>query len=374
MDFSLPPAVDRWRDAATAFVAEVLTPAEGLLPPAEGDLPAEWRQRCAAARRQAGLWGLTVPAAESGPGLSWVEQAAIQERLQRSPLGLWPQGLFTAGEPPTPLYAAGAARTRFLEPCLQGRRQAHQVWADGSGPGGPRCTPTAGGARLQGTLQAVPALLAEDLAVVIAPCGGRTWAFLCEPGLPGYRVVRRRPGMGAMELVDLAWEDCDLPPERLLPDVAAAAGLWRAHERAVVLGAGALGAATHCLELGLGHLRRRQTFGRPLADRQAMQWMVADSARELHAARLLVYRVAAEADAGRAEEAMRLAGPAKAEAAATACRVVDRVIQMHGGSGYSRDLPLERFWRDLRFYRLAGGGEEALWAEALDGLLADLDG
>lgn len=371
MDFTLPATAASLRETADAFVERALLPHAHLLPPAEGPLPPAVVRACAAERRATGLWGLTVPAGVGGPGLSSVERAVVQERLHRSLLGLWPQGLFSLGEPPTPLYGAqGPQRAQYLEPCLDGRRQAHQWVAT---PEGPRASPTPGGVRLQGTALAVPAFLAQDLLIVVAQLQGQACGFLCEPGLPGYGVVRRRPGMGSVELVDLAFEDCRLEADRLLPDAGPAAERWRADLRATVLGAGAIGAAERCLEMGLQHIRARETFGRPLADRQAIQWMLADSARELHAARLLVYRAASLADLGEAAEAARLAGPAKALATAAACRVVDRVIQMHGGYGYSRDLPLERFWRDLRFYRLAEGTEAALCADGAAALVADLD-
>lgn len=377
MDFTLPASAEQLRQAADRFVQEALLPHEGLLPPAEGTLPEDVRHRVTERRRALGLWGLGVPPAAGGMGLGWMERALVQERVQRSLLGLWPQGLLAAGDPPAALHAMrGTQREEYLQPCLDGRRIAHQILLPGGaragGAPGLRAMPTPEGAVLSGTWTAVPALCTEDVLLVVAEMQGRLQGFLCDRGLPGYRVCRRRPGMGSVELADLAWEDCRLETARILPDAGPAALLWRAAQRVTVFGAGALGAAERCLEIGLDHIRRRQTFGRPLADRQAIQWMVADSARELHGARLLLYRAASLADRGDRDSAQDLAGPAMAYAAEAACRTVDRVLQMHGGYGYTRELPIERFWRDLRFYRVADGSNDTLVADAAGMLVADL--
>ncbi len=366
MDFALPASAPGLRRLADAFVAEHLRPLEADLPPAEGPLPPAIRRALDDRRRELGLWGLSVPAELGGMGLTWLEAALVQERLQRSPLGMWGQDLLAAGDPPPALLPDPAL--------LRGERVAHQllVVAPRSGRPGLRAVPTPGGARLQGEWPAVPAHLARDLLLVVAPLQGRPQGLLCGPGLPGFHLARRRPGMGSVELVDLVWEDCHCPAERILPDAGAGAGLVQARAQVTALAAGALGAAEQCLERALEQLRTRQTFGRVLADRQSMQWMLADSARELQAARLLVYRAAAAADSGETGVACTLAGPVKAYATDAACRIADRVLQMHGGYGYSRDLPLERCWRELRFYRLALGSNDELIAASADALLAAL--
>ncbi len=365
MDFRLPEPALRARAAARAFTRAALQPVEPTLPHGAGALPAPVVQALQEQRRQAGWWGLTVPSAEGGRGLSWTEQAAVQEEWHRSPLGLFTLGLFVAGEPPEPLYACTPAqRTRYLRPCLEGAR-ASQVRLPPQRPGsgaGLRARRVPGGIRLDGLWPAAPAIAAEHLLVAIAATDEGEQAFLCEPGMPGMEVRHRRPGMGALELADLAWVDCFLPGTAIVPGIGAAARRWEARQRTAVLAAGALGAAERCLGDALSHARARQTFGRPLADRQGIQWMLADSARELHAARLLVYRAASLADAG--EDAAPWAARAKAYTAAAACRVVDRVIQIFGGYGYCADLPYERYWRELRAYRLLEGVDEELLAAA----------
>ena len=368
MDYELPDGARRLRASARVLVEAVLRPREGELPAAEGPPPAGLRAACAQARREAGLWGLTVPAALGGRGCSWLEQAVVQEEFHRSLLGLWPHQLLAAGEPPAPLHRTGGAqRARFLQPCLEGERQARQITA---APGQLRLRAVPDGVVAEGRQPAVPDFYAEDLLVVVAELEGEAVGLICEPALAGYRAAQRRPGMGSAQLVDLVWEGCLLEGGRVLRGIGEAARWWEAAQRATVLGAGAVGAAQRCLEEAIRHVQVRRTFGQALAERQAIQWMIADSARELHAARLLVYRAASLADQG--ADPWRPAAAAKAFATDAACRIVDRVIQMHGGYGYSRDLPFERYWRDLRYYRLVLGGNGELAAREAAQLVADI--
>ena len=366
MDYALPPDARQWQATARAFTRDVLGPLEPQLPVAEGPLPAP--AAIAEQRRQLGLWGLTVPADHGGQDLSWLARALVSEELHHSLLGLWPHQVMAAGEPPTPLYAAA----EFLRPCLDGSRVAHQVRVRaGSLPQGLLVRPTNQGVVLDGDLTHVPGFAVADLMVLVVDQGQSATAYLCDAGQPGLAVRRRTPTMGAVELVDLMFSDCEIPAGRIMPDVGEAAGYWQAGVRLTVLAAGAVGAAHHCLEHAIAYARARHTFGRPLADRQAIQWMLADSARELHAARLLVYQAAARADRG--DDPARPAAWAKVYATDVATRIVDRVMQIHGGSGYSRDLPWEHFWRDLRYYRLAEGDNRELTGDFAADLVALLN-
>jgi alkylation response protein AidB-like acyl-CoA dehydrogenase len=123
-----------------------------------------------------------------------------------------------------------------------------------------------------------------------------------------------------------------------------------------LLPARALGACERLVEMGMEHARNRVTFGEPIADRQAIQWMVADSAVEIEALRWLVLSAAWQVDAGldsrQAQSMAKLYGGVKAN------EIVDRVLQMHGGMGYTRELPVERWYRELRLLRIYEGTDE----------------
>ena len=123
-----------------------------------------------------------------------------------------------------------------------------------------------------------------------------------------------------------------------------------------MLPARALGACERLVEMGMEHARNRVTFGQPIAERQAIQWMIADSAVEIEALRWLVLTAAWQVDQGldsrQSQSMAKLYGGVKAN------EIVDRVLQMHGGMGYTRELPIERWYRELRLLRIYEGTDE----------------
>jgi acyl-CoA dehydrogenase len=122
------------------------------------------------------------------------------------------------------------------------------------------------------------------------------------------------------------------------------------------IGARAVGKATRLFELMTDHARERRQFGRPVAEFQMVQQMLADSAIEIEAARLLVLRAAYELDRGR--DARARISMVKVHAAETLGRIADRAVQVFGGLGYSKDLPVERLYRDARVFRIYDGTSE----------------
>jgi len=127
----------------------------------------------------------------------------------------------------------------------------------------------------------------------------------------------------------------------------------------VNIAACSLGGARACLEAALAHIGERRQFGRRLADFQALQFQVADMATELDAARLMVHRAAAGLDAGDPDATMHCA-MAKRFATDACFAVVDRALQLHGGYGYIKEYPVERFLRDLRVHRILEGTNEIM--------------
>tara|TARA_B100001939_G_scaffold323313_2_gene314442 strand:+ start:4191 stop:5327 length:1137 start_codon:yes stop_codon:yes gene_type:complete len=125
------------------------------------------------------------------------------------------------------------------------------------------------------------------------------------------------------------------------------------------IGACSLGAAQACLDLTITYMKERKQFGKPLADFQALQFRLADMATELEAARLLLHKAAAMVSAG-APEATRYAAMAKRLATDTGFKVVNEALQLHGGYGYLRDYPVERFLRDVRVHQILEGTNEIM--------------
>ena len=186
--------------------------------------------------------------------------------------------------------------------------------------------------------------------------------FLVEKGRPGFTVSRRldKMGMRASDTAELAFHDCPVPAEGLLGVEGRgfqqlAAGLQRERVMAAVL---ALSGAAQALEDTLAYLHEREAFGEPLAARQALRHRVADMATEIEAARQLVYRAAAGLAAG--EDCATDVSMAKLFATEVANRVAYQAVQLHGGYGYMREFPVERFFRDVRLWTIASGTSEIM--------------
>ncbi len=190
--------------------------------------------------------------------------------------------------------------------------------------------------------------------------GGIT-AFIVEKRFPGFRVGRidHKMGLRGSMTGELVFEDCEVPEENVLGGQVGTGfrtALGALDIGRVSLAAGAVGSAQHLLELGIAHAKRRTQFGKPIASNQAIQWMLADSAVEIQAARLMVYDAAWKLDRGM--RASREAAMVKVYASEMANRVADRVLQIHGGMGYMKDSPVERAYRDTRILRIYEGTSE----------------
>ena len=206
-----------------------------------------------------------------------------------------------------------------------------------------------------------------DVVVVYAandktkgPRGGIS-AFIVEKGFPGFRVGRvdNKMGLRGSDTAELVFEDCVVPDENVLGGTIGAGfktALGALDIGRVSLAAGAVGSSQYLLELAVEHSKRRVQFGKPIAANQAIQWMLADSAVEIHAARLMVYDAASKLDRG-ARVSME-AAMVKLYASEMANRVVDRVLQIFGGMGYMKGSPVERAYRDARILRIYEGTSE----------------
>jgi len=199
-------------------------------------------------------------------------------------------------------------------------------------------------------------------------------AFIVEKGFPGFRVGRvdDKMGLRGSDTAELIFEDCVVPEENVLGGTIGSGfktALGALDVGRVSLAAGAVGSSQYLLELAIEHSRRRVQFGKPIAANQAIQWMLADSAVEIHATRLMVYDAAWKLDRGTrvsAEAAM-----VKVYASEMANRVVDRVVQIFGGLAYMKGSPVERAYRDARILRIYEGTSEVQRMVIAEGLLKD---
>lgn len=186
-------------------------------------------------------------------------------------------------------------------------------------------------------------------------------AFIVEKGAPGFSFGKKENKMGirASATQELVFQDCRVPVENRLGEEGTGYKLALRtldHTRPGV-GAEAVGLAQAALDASIKYAGERSVFGGPLAEKQAIAFMLADMATEIEAARLLVYRVAALMDAGARHFTLQ-ASQAKLFASEMARRVVNKAVQIHGGYGYMKEFPVERYYRDQRITELYEGTSE----------------
>jgi acyl-CoA dehydrogenase len=177
-------------------------------------------------------------------------------------------------------------------------------------------------------------------------------------GRPKGMSMKPIPVIRSYSPYEITFQDVEVPVEDRLGEEGqgfAVCEKWLVEGR-VPYAAGTIGIAQAALEIAIEWARQRETFRSKLADKQSIQWMIADSEMELRAARLLVYQAAWQGDLGR--DLKIDSSIAKVVATETAGRVVDRCIQIMGGLGVSQEVPLERWYRELRIKRIGEGPSE----------------
>lgn len=238
--------------------------------------------------------------------------------------------------------------------------------AVGSDPGGMTTTArqSDGGWVLDGQKQWITNGAYAGVMVVWARTGGPgakgISCFLVEKGTPGLIVGKPEDKMGlrGSNTVPLTFDGCRLPQDALLgePGMGFRIAMMALDGGRIGIASQAIGIGRAALEAATTYAKERQAFGRPIANFQAIQWMLADSATELDAARLLALRAATMKEKG--ERFSREASMAKLYASETAVRVCNRAMQVHGGYGYTREFPVERFLRDVRVTTIYEGTSE----------------
>jgi butyryl-CoA dehydrogenase len=196
-------------------------------------------------------------------------------------------------------------------------------------------------------------------------------AFLVDRDAPGVRIGARDLHMGLRggASAEIVYEQCRVPKSAMVVAPGNFARIMKGLNQARVLNpAICLGIAAEALELALAHAKQRKAFGREIASFQGIQWMLADMAVRVEAMRALIYRAASLLANGRPEGPQQ-AAVAKLYAGENAFEVVDKALQIHGGYGYSSELPLERMLRDVRAFQLGGGTNEILRNRIAAGLL-----
>ncbi len=361
------------------FVETELRPLEEEVE-AKGYLEPETAGELLAKSRALGLFAMNIPSELGGGGLGAVDLCLVEEQagttkdiLIRRAFGNVYEVLLAGDE---------AQRERWLLPSVRGKRVYSIAMTEpeaGSDAAGikTRAVRDGSGWRLDGHKHFVSDGAFSDFFVVSAvtepEAGARGISlFLVDKGLAGFTVGRDQPMMGlrGTSHVELFFDDVGLDGACLLGEEGRGLRLILdtvGRIRLAHIGARAVGMATRLLDMMVTQARERRQFGQRIGDFQMMQAMLADSAMELAQTRLLVLNAAWEVDQGL--EAREKISMVKVQAAELVNRIADRAVQMHGGLGFCKDLPVERIYRDCRVMRIFDGTSEIHRGVVARGLL-----
>jgi alkylation response protein AidB-like acyl-CoA dehydrogenase len=368
MDLRLSQGDLELRERARAFTLEVLLPREQECEDNDG-LSAESHAEAKAAVLEWGFNAINHAPQDGGQGYDLFQQMLIEEQWGHATGALWD----LPWRPSIPLkVATEAQKDEYLRPGCRGeRRDAYAITEAGAGSDPTMVETTAradgDGWVLSGTKWHVTSGDVADFLLVHAHVDadpGKPTVFFVDKDLPGVRVVRTPKYMHTFvfEHPIFALEDVRVGGDKVLGAVGQGYELtkdWFVEER-LMIGARTVGAATRALDLSLAFANTRIQFGRPIVEHQAIEFMLADMAAELMAAKSMLYRVAWQAGRGGVsrKELHALASAVKLVCSETAGRIVDRAVQIHGGRGYMREQPVERLYRELRVDRIWEGTSE----------------
>jgi len=349
------------------FCDQVLLPLE-LETDEYGELPFERREAVKQAVRDWGLAGINHSKENGGLGLTMVEQTAIEEQLGRVTNGLWS----CVWRPPVSLkFGTEAQKKDYLAPSCQGRRRGCFAITEPDAGSDPRQVKTTarlrnGKWRISGEKWFVTSYNASDFIIVHAHVDDdpdKPTLFLVDKPAARLEHLRSPKFMHnfAFDHAELRFDDVEVDEDRMLGQIGQGFELtkdWFVEAR-LQIASHAVGAATRAAELADTYATERRQFGRPIRDFQAVEFMLADMAVDIFAAKSALYRVAWEIDRGIERSKVHAhASALKLYCSEMAGRVIDKALQVLGGRGYMRENPVERLYRDIRVDRIWEGTSE----------------
>ncbi|HUS09359.1 MAG TPA: acyl-CoA dehydrogenase family protein [Pyrinomonadaceae bacterium] len=375
IDFSIPPELEAIRERTTAFMEEFVYPNEDKIVEEEG-LPVELEKDLQRRVKELGLWAPNLPREWGGMGVGYIGQALMNEIIGRSVFAprLFGNAAPDAGNAELLLIAANEEqKDKYLRPLASGEVRSCFAMTEpevaGSDPTGLKTTAVREGNEwvINGhkwfTSGAIGSAFAIAMTVTdtTAASHSRASMILVPTATRGFNIIRAVPVMGSGGVgghCEIRFEDCRVPAGNLLGGLGDGFKLAQAR-----LGPGRIqhcmrwiGAAQRSFEMMCAYALKRQSFGEPLAKKQTVQNWIADSAAEINAARLMTLNAAWKLDRG--DDARIEISLIKFFGARVLHDVIDRAIQVHGALGYSKDTPLEMFYRDARAARIYDGPDE----------------
>jgi acyl-CoA dehydrogenase len=364
VDFSLSDTERQVRDTVRAFIEKEVMPLEPEVlrneragrPGIDFDQLRELQLKA----KEIGFWGVNTPEEYGGMNLGAVMTAILSMETGRTFVP------FRFGGSADNILYAGTEeqKKRYLIPTIEGeRRSCFAITEPGAGSDARNIRTSArlDGAEwvINGEKTFITGGNEADFVMVFAVTDKENAGVTCF-------LVDRDMGwksepidtMGEWGPAALVFEDVRVPAENILGELHKGFELamsWIGQGR-YLIPARAIGAAERLLQMGVDYAKMRVSMGHPIADYQAIQWMIADSQVEIEATKWLTLYAAWQVQSGR--DARHAASIAKLNGAEMANKVVDRVMQIHGGMGYTKELPVERWYRELRLLRIYEGTDE----------------
>ncbi|MFC4943954.1 acyl-CoA dehydrogenase family protein [Pseudonocardia sp. GCM10023141] len=367
LDFSLGDEERQVRDTVRTFIEREVMPLEQDVlrneaagyAPLEPGVIKELRQKA----RNAGFWGVNTPEEYGGMAMGAVMSAIVAMETGRTFVP------FTfGGNADNILYAGNEEqKQRYLIPTIEGeRRSCFAITEPGAGSDArairTRAERSGSDWVINGEKTFITGGNDADFCMVFAVndkekgADGGVTCFLVDRDM-GWK-SSPIPTMGEWAPASLSFEDVRVPAENVLGEVGQGFALalsWIGQGR-YMIPAGAIGAAERMLGMAIDYAKIRHSMGHPIADYQAIQWQIADSHVEIESAKWLTLYAAWQVQEGR--DSRHASSIAKLQGGLMANQVVDRVLQIHGGMGYTKELPVERWYRELRLLRIFEGTDE----------------
>ena len=354
------------------FVREEILPLEPNLDPDADELEPDDRERLVEKTRSMGLYGLDIPPEYGGPEIDLVTRTLMAVEMSQHRAGLYSPcyGTFGGAGLAQLFEATDSQKERYLYPTLRGEKRGFFGLSEPSGGSDPARAIQTKAVRegndwvINGSKLWISGADRANFGLVFARTDsdkGRNGVtcFIVDTDTPGFYVRRVVHTLrSAHYATELQFTDMRVPDENILGEVNKGFAIAndRLTRQRIPYAAGCIGVAIKAQEMALEYVPQRETFGAPLSSRQAIQWMLVDNEIDIKQSLWITLEAAAKAERG--ENFRKEAAMAKLVATEAGGRVVDRCMQMFGGLGVAKDLPFERWFREMRIRRIGEGPSE----------------